>query len=963
MTDGMRDRKQRRLHASWRAASLAGIVAVLAVVGTASASWYGFGAGFATGTVARLTAPSVSGTAGSGTVALTWTAVPALGSGTMTYYVRRNGGDPAGDCPKASAPAAVTSCTDNGLNPGLDSYTVTAVWHSWTSTSAVRGVNVTVGPLDHFVLSPATTTPTAGQADVITISAVDAAGSVLTDFTRSYCLTFSGPNASPNGTAPTYPGPGSDSCSATDSYVAFVAGVSKPTVTLYRAENTTLKVADSLGHGSTPVAMTVGPARVASFTIPTPGSQTAGVAFQIKMSALDAWGNGAVGYTGTKCITFSGPDTSVNGTKPLYPGPGASCSTGQSAVAFTGGNASGIPITLYKDSTTTVLTGTDASASATGSTVQFRVFAAGAASFSIAGPGPQIAGAGFNLTISAVDGYGGTDTTYAGTKCITFTGPSSSPNGNAPGYPVHGTCLAGQSAVTFAGGIGTASITLYNASATTTLTATDPALLTGTSPVFAVTGAATIAGLQLSSGSVTSVVAGNPVNLTITGIDAYGNTSSYSGTVAMTYTGAVGVAGSPYVPTVTDSGGTARTFGTATTIAFTSGTATVGQGKNGAAVLYAGGSNSFHVSDGTHISANIVITVTVQAKQVAAGGAHTCAVLSYGGVECWGRNNDGQLGNNTTTNASTPVAVSGLTNAVAVTAGEYHTCALLGDGSVRCWGYNSNGQLGNNTTITSLVPVNVSGLSGVTSLSAGALHTCAVSSSGVMRCWGSNAYGQLGSNTTTDSLVPVAVQSPAAGSAISAGWYHTCAITTAGVQCWGRNNYYQLGDGTTQTRTTPVTVAGLSAVAIAAGGYHTCVITTSHVVECWGRANYGQVGNGGTATQTTPAATGITAGTVIAAGVFHSCATLSNGYVDCWGYNNHGQIGDNSTTNRTSPTRAGSISNATQVSAGGATGATIGHTAALLADGTVDDWGDNAYGQLGNGTTTDSHVPVAVTLK
>jgi alpha-tubulin suppressor-like RCC1 family protein len=134
-------------------------------------------------------------------------------------------------------------------------------------------------------------------------------------------------------------------------------------------------------------------------------------------------------------------------------------------------------------------------------------------------------------------------------------------------------------------------------------------------------------------------------------------------------------------------------------------------------------------------------------------------VTAAGGALCWGLNTAGRLGNNSTVTSLVPVQVTGRTSGIAsISAGNGHTCALTTAGGALCWGTNDNGQIGNNSTTQRLVPVQVQGLtSGVASISAGGNHTCTVATSGGALCWGRNWNGQLGDGTTTQRLTPVDV--------------------------------------------------------------------------------------------------------------------------------------------------------------------------------------------------------------
>ena len=353
-----------------RMAALGAIAVALASGASAQAFWSANGSGSGAGPTGTLGAPTVSGSPGAGTATLSWSAVSPPGAGAVTYYVTRNGGNPAGNCPTSAAPSAVLTCTDSGLSAATYSYTVTAVWLSWTATSSpATQVTLVSGALDHFNVTAATMT--AGQAGSVSITAKDSAGNTVVGYTGVQCVTFSGPASSPNGTQPVYPAQGS--CASGQSAVTFTNGLASVSVTLYNASTTTnLTVTDAPSSKSGSSGnFTVGPAASAGYSLTDTsgnplGSQIVGVAFSAKLTVKDAYANTTPAYSGAKCLTFS---VSPSGTPPSYPAQG-SCSSGQSAVTFASGTAT-VSVTLFDASAGTVLSATDSTIS--GSSASFAV--------------------------------------------------------------------------------------------------------------------------------------------------------------------------------------------------------------------------------------------------------------------------------------------------------------------------------------------------------------------------------------------------------------------------------------------------------------------------------------------------------------------------------------------------------------------------------------------------------------
>jgi alpha-tubulin suppressor-like RCC1 family protein len=351
---------------------------------------------------------------------------------------------------------------------------------------------------------------------------------------------------------------------------------------------------------------------------------------------------------------------------------------------------------------------------------------------------------------------------------------------------------------------------------------------------------------------------------------------------------------------------------------------------------------------------------------IAAGDDHTCALTTEGAVDCWGWNTYGELGDGGAAQPGSglPVAVAGLGSGVrAVAAGRYHACALTTGGGVKCWGRNQSGQLGDGTTTDRKTPVAVTGLaSGVAAIAAGTEHTCALMASGGVQCWGLNHAGQLGDGTISDyrsTPAPVAGL-PSAAAAIRPGGSHTCALVANGVWCWGSNYYGQLGIGETPGgyRTTPISVSGLASgiVAIAAGWDHSCAVTSDGGARCWGRNSYRKLGDGSAVQESNVpvAVSGLNDAVAIEAGWRHTCALTADGEVACWGANDAGQLGDGTGATSYVPVTVEGLDGVSEISL------RMSHTCARTANGAISCWGIDNYGQLGDGHQERTSQPVYV---
>jgi putative cell wall-binding protein/alpha-tubulin suppressor-like RCC1 family protein len=409
---------------------------------------------------------------------------------------------------------------------------------------------------------------------------------------------------------------------------------------------------------------------------------------------------------------------------------------------------------------------------------------------------------------------------------------------------------------------------------------------------------------------------------------------------------------------------------------------------------------------GTTASSNVPVPVTGigTAIAVAVDGAPTfCALLSTGGIDCWGNNEAGNLGAGSaispTSFSAVPVPVSGISDAIAITgsavSGPGTFCAVLSGGGVDCWGFNGNGDLGAginpNDAYFSDVPVPVSGLTdavSVTSVGVGSAGAfCAVRASGGISCWGANNAGVLGAGlnptSTTYTDAPVSVTGLSHAISVTSSAVSFCALLLGGtVDCWGDNGDGELGAGlgpaSVAASDVPVAVVGVAnARSVAgndtfgAGGY--CAALISGGVECWGDNAYGELGAGLDPT-TTPlsassvAVTGIAdASAIIAGGAGTYCAVLTSGSLTCWGNNDAGELGAGldptvpANSNSDVPVAVIGISDSTAILVGG-----DGTVCAIKAAGGADCWGNNDWGQMGaglpggNGAISTLPMPVLI---
>ena len=334
---------------------------------------------------------------------------------------------------------------------------------------------------------------------------------------------------------------------------------------------------------------------------------------------------------------------------------------------------------------------------------------------------------------------------------------------------------------------------------------------------------------------------------------------------------------------------------------------------------------------------------------ISAGDNHNCALLDNASVKCWGYNTQGQLGQGNTTELGsassqmgdnlTAIDLGSGRTALAISVRTHHTCALLDNASVKCWGFNNQGQLGQGSTSNlgdagsemgdKLPAIDLGSGRTTTAISAGVYYTCALLDNSDVKCWGYNAYGQLGQESTSslgdaglemgDNLPAIDLGSGRTALAISAGSAHACALLdNSAVKCWGFNTNGQLGQGSVDhlgdagsemgDNLPAIDLgSGRTALAISAGSAHTCAVLDNSAVKCWGFNNHGQLGHGSTSnlgdagSEMGDNLTAIDLGSgrtalAISAGSTHTCALLDNSAFKCWGQNDKGQLGQGDAT-------------------------------------------------------------------
>ncbi|MBF4483817.1 LamG-like jellyroll fold domain-containing protein [Flavobacterium sp. CSZ] len=344
-------------------------------------------------------------------------------------------------------------------------------------------------------------------------------------------------------------------------------------------------------------------------------------------------------------------------------------------------------------------------------------------------------------------------------------------------------------------------------------------------------------------------------------------------------------------------------------------------------------------------------------KEVTSGYNFNVAMQNDNSLWSWGSNKEGQSGDGTLLNNSSPKKIGTDTDWKTVVTGTDHAVALKKDGSLWAWGSNKNGQLGDGTTINKNIPKRIGPATDWQTIAAGNQYTVAIKKDGTLWAWGDNYFGQLGNSTSSGPGIPKQVGTDKDWKTITVGYRHTIALKTDGtLWTWGSNDDGKLGDGTTKNGYSPKKIGtDTDWKTICGGGSHTLAIKTDGSLWAWGQNTYGELGNGTTMDSYIPIKIGTSTDwkTLGAAGD-HSIAIKTDGSLWTWGYNSHNELGNGKYSNSLTPVQIGTGKSWQAVTAGWY------YTTAVSTDGIMWTFGDNADGQLGDGTTVNKNVPVVV---
>jgi alpha-tubulin suppressor-like RCC1 family protein len=353
------------------------------------------------------------------------------------------------------------------------------------------------------------------------------------------------------------------------------------------------------------------------------------------------------------------------------------------------------------------------------------------------------------------------------------------------------------------------------------------------------------------------------------------------------------------------------------------------------------------------------------AQQFQAVGAGTWKGIPQNSLYVWGTNAQGQIGDGTVVDKSSPIQVGALAIWSQISVGSTHTMALKTDGTLWTWGRGTTfGQLGDNAILNRSSPVQIGALTTWSKIATGGNHSLAIKTDGTMWLWGRNAYstrgGMLGDNTVINRSSPVQVGALTTWSLIAAGTYHSIATKTDGtLWAWGNNGDGEQGDNSVIAKSSPVQVGALTTWSKISGGLrHTMALKTDGSLWAWGRAACGQLGDNTVVYRSSPVQIGsLTTWSQVAANSQQTLAIKTDGTLWSWGENQgggFGKLGLNDTVYRSSPTQVGALTTWSQIDGGSE------FCMAIKTDGTLWAWGTNSNGQLGDTTIIARSSPVQI---